>query len=70
MGAFGPMKIIFTIVPRRSVNDVLAILKTHNPKAFYSIEEVSDVSKDKLTPYKLSDALGFVYTLNPFRKDK
>jgi uncharacterized protein YebE (UPF0316 family) len=69
-GAFGPMKIIFTIVPRRTVSDVLAILKTHNPKAFYSIEEVSDVSKDKLTPYKLSDAFGFVHTLNPFRKDK
>ncbi|MCE5185672.1 MAG: DUF2179 domain-containing protein [Planctomycetaceae bacterium] len=52
-GALGPMKIILTIVPRRAVADVVAILKTHNPNAFYSIEEISEVSKGKLSPYKL-----------------
>ncbi len=70
MGTLGPMKMIFTIVPRHAVDNVLAVLKTHNPKAFYSVEEVSDVSKDKLAPRKFPDALAFVNAFNPFRKDK
>lgn len=69
-GAFGPMQIIFTIVPRRSVGDVVSVLQTHNPKAFYSIEEITDISKDKLAPYKLSDAFGLAGPLNLFRKYK
>jgi uncharacterized protein YebE (UPF0316 family) len=39
-GARGPIKIIFTIVPRKNVKHVVSILNEHNPTSFYSVEDV------------------------------
>ena len=69
-GAFGPTKLIFTIVQRQAVEDVIHIIKTHAPKAFYSIEEVSRVRKGKIAPRKFPGGLGFLQTFKPFRKGK
>jgi uncharacterized protein YebE (UPF0316 family) len=39
-GATGNVKIIFTVIKRRNVDDVVGLIKQFNPKAFFSIEEV------------------------------
>lgn len=44
-GALGPVKIIFSIVKRKDVGDVLQMIRIHNPLAFYTIEDVRSVRK-------------------------
>jgi len=39
-GATGNVKIIFTVIKRKDVDDVVGMIKLFNPKAFFSIEEV------------------------------
>ncbi len=39
-GANGPVKLIYTIVKRRHIKDVVAIIHACHPKAFLSIEDV------------------------------
>ncbi len=41
-GAVGPVKMIFTIIERVDVREVVSIIATYNPTAFYSIEEIKD----------------------------
>lgn len=69
-GAFGPMKVIFTIVQRQSVNEVIKIIQSHNPNAFYSIESIGEVSKGKLAPRKLPGGISVSQVFRPFRKGK
>ena len=44
-GAMGPVKIIFTIVKRQDINQVLEIVRNCNPLAFFTIEDVRSVRK-------------------------
>jgi uncharacterized protein YebE (UPF0316 family) len=44
-GSQGPVKIIFTIVKRKDIEHVLDILRSCNPLAFYTIEDVRSVRK-------------------------
>jgi uncharacterized protein YebE (UPF0316 family) len=44
-GTSGQVKVVFTLVPRREVPRVVGLIKTFNPQAFYSIEEVNFVEK-------------------------
>lgn len=39
-GGFGPVNIIFTVLKRRRWNEMISIIETHDPKAFYSSEDV------------------------------
>jgi uncharacterized protein YebE (UPF0316 family) len=39
-GSQGPIKIIFTVVARKNLKQVIAVVLKHNPTAFYSIEDV------------------------------
>lgn len=39
-GAKGPVKMIFTVVKRANVPDVVRILQEHQPNAFFSVEDV------------------------------
>ncbi len=48
-GANGPVKLIYTLVPRRSVGDVVNIIHESHPKAFFSVEEVRD-AQDGIFP--------------------
>jgi uncharacterized protein YebE (UPF0316 family) len=41
-GAHGPVKMVFTIVPRRELHAVLAIVRQFDPDAFYSVDEVRE----------------------------
>jgi uncharacterized protein YebE (UPF0316 family) len=44
-GMTGSVQIIFMIVERRDIEYVVKLIKEHNPKAFYSIEDVRFVSE-------------------------
>ncbi|MBP7343079.1 MAG: DUF2179 domain-containing protein [Smithellaceae bacterium] len=44
-GAMGPVKIIFTIVKRKDIDRVLSLVRTCNPLAFFTIEDVRSVRK-------------------------
>ncbi len=68
-GAYGPVKELFTVVPRREVESFLHLIKTFDSDVFYMIEEIGTVSKAYPTAQKaLTDGskMGF----RPFRKGK
>ncbi len=44
-GANEKVAVIYTIIKRSEVNKVLGIMRTYNPNAFYSIEEVKSISR-------------------------
>ncbi len=44
-GSNGQVKIIFTVVNRQNIQDVIKIVKKYNSKAFYSIEDIRYVSE-------------------------
>ncbi len=44
-GKTGPVKILFSIVKKKDLKEALEIINTHNPNAFYTIEEVQTVNE-------------------------
>ena len=69
-GTLGKIKIIFTIVPRREVKEVVQFVKRFNPNAFYTIEEVSFVEKGIFPVRKSWRDLHLLRLFRPFRKGK
>lgn len=49
-GAKGPVKMIFSIVQRKYLKDVIAIIEIHQPNAFYSIEDVRNAQHGVFQP--------------------
>jgi uncharacterized protein YebE (UPF0316 family) len=39
-GASGPVQLVFTIIPRNQLNQVMSIIKRWDPKAFYSVGDL------------------------------
>ena len=69
-GANGPVKVVFTIVPRREVKKVVDLIKKSNPKAFYTIEEVGFVEKGVSPPKLTRSSSNLSMLFRPFRKGK
>jgi uncharacterized protein YebE (UPF0316 family) len=69
-GGTGQVKVIFTIVPRREVESVVRLIKTFNPRAFYSIEEVGFVERGVFPLKKDWRDLRLLRLFRPFRKGK
>ncbi|MBN2603991.1 MAG: DUF2179 domain-containing protein [Candidatus Thermoplasmatota archaeon] len=44
-GPKGKVKLIFTVTNRQNISEVIKIVKKYNPGAFYSIEDIRQVSK-------------------------
>ncbi len=44
-GSTGKVNIVYTIVKRSEVSDILRIIKEHNPKAFYTIEDIRSINE-------------------------
>jgi uncharacterized protein YebE (UPF0316 family) len=44
-GATGPVNILFTLLPRRELPKVAAVVRQYEPRAFYSVEDVRAVEK-------------------------
>ncbi|GAB4144617.1 MAG: DUF2179 domain-containing protein [Bacteroidia bacterium] len=67
-GAMGPVKMIFTIIARKNVNDVVNIIESSHPNAFYSIEDVRNTEHGVFRPG--SRKISLVRVLFPDRKGK
>jgi uncharacterized protein YebE (UPF0316 family) len=52
-GSFGNVAVLFIIVKRRQISGVLDLIRQHNPRAFYTIEDIRFVSKT--LPYDPTD---------------
>jgi uncharacterized protein YebE (UPF0316 family) len=48
-GATGEVKIVFTVIKRKNVDEIVSMIKQFNPKAFFSIEEVR-VAREGIFP--------------------
>ena len=44
-GATGNVNIIYSIVGRKKINEIVELIKKFNPKAFYTIEDVRSVKE-------------------------
>lgn len=44
-GAIGPVKMIFTIIQRKNVQAVINLISKYNPSAFYSVEDIKNISQ-------------------------
>ncbi len=45
-GASGQVNVIFTVVKRKEIDKIVEKIKSHNPQAFYTIEDIGYVSKN------------------------
>lgn len=48
-GANGKVSILYSIINRADIPEVVELIKAYNPKAFYSVEDVKFVNKDVQT---------------------
>lgn len=69
-GTIGEVKVVFTVVKRREVPNIVELIKTFNPHAFYSIEEVGFVEKGVFPMRESWRDSRLIKMLKPFRKGK
>jgi uncharacterized protein YebE (UPF0316 family) len=69
-GAHGMVKILFSIIPRRSLPDVLALVQRCNPRAFYAIEDVRSASEGIFPIANGLFGSGFPGSIRSLRKSK
>jgi len=43
-GRHGEVKILFMIIKRKALNEIIELIRKYNPNSFYTIEDVRDVS--------------------------
>ncbi len=59
-GATGPVKVVYAVVKRRHLKEVIGIIHSVNPKAFYTIEDVRS-AEEGVFPSKRYDVGIHVY---------
>jgi len=69
-GGRGPVKIVFTIVPRREVQSVVGLIHRFDPGAFVSVEEIGFVERGIFPLRRGWRGVGFLRRWRPFRKGK
>jgi uncharacterized protein YebE (UPF0316 family) len=65
-GEKGPVKVIFTVVRRKKLPEVLSIIKRFHPNAFYTIEDVRYVTDHPWLPMQKRQ----LFSLKSLRKRK
>ena len=69
-GAVGPVKVIFTLIKRKDLPELVEIIQAINPKAFYTVEDVR-MAKEGVYPLTLpSGRRGILNRLLMVRKGK
>lgn len=68
-GAIGPVKMIFTIIKRKNVPQVVQLIRKSNPSAFYSIEDIKNTSQGVFTE-STSGGFSKIRKMFPVRKGK
>lgn len=69
-GAREKVDLIYSIVKRNELSNVLDVITRFNPKAFYTIEDVKSVNEGIFTPKKPNSIFPFSYVLRQWRKGK
>jgi len=69
-GAKEKVHLIYTIVQRNEMEDVLSIIEGFNPKAFYTIEDVKAANEGIFHPRKRKNVNPFANILREWRKGK
>ncbi len=69
-GAREKVHLIYTIVQRNELANVLEVINRFNPKAFYTIEDVKAVNEGIFAPKKPNSIFPFSYVLRQWRKGK
>lgn len=68
-GAVGPVKMIFTVIKRKNVKEVVLLIRKYNPTAFYSIEEIKNSSQGVFTE-NIGSGFSVIRKMFPARKGK
>jgi uncharacterized protein YebE (UPF0316 family) len=69
-GARQRVHLIYTIVQRNELDKVLNIIKTFNPKAFYTIEDIKSANEGIFAPRRSGSFFQFTNVLREWRKGK
>jgi uncharacterized protein YebE (UPF0316 family) len=69
-GVQGKVQIIFTIIPRKEISNAIEIVKKFNPRAFYTIEDISFAGEGIFPIRKNWHNEAFEFLFRPFRKGK
>ena len=69
-GGTGPVKMVFTIIKRKDLANVVSIIKEYNPKAFYSVEEVKSVAEGVFPERRATGIFGWIHSLRFHRIGK
>jgi len=69
-GSKEKVHIIYSIVQRTKLTDVLEIIDKFNPKAFYTIEDVKSVNEGIFPPRKRNSVFPFASIIREWRKGK
>jgi uncharacterized protein YebE (UPF0316 family) len=69
-GPKGKVKIIFTVTNRQNISEVIKIVKKYNPRAFYSIEDIRQVSESLPSNGKTWYKKQFISSIRGLRKSK
>ena len=69
-GATGKVKMVFTIIKRQDLPQVINIIKQSNPSAFYSVEEVKSVAEGVFPFRRSRGVFSWMDSLRFYRKGK
>ena len=69
-GAEGPVKVVFSIINRQDLEQVVEIVKKFNPQAFYSIEDVRFATEGIFPDNKCFLRWNYWEMFKPHRKSK
>jgi uncharacterized protein YebE (UPF0316 family) len=69
-GATGQVKMVFSIIRRQDLSDVVDIIKKFNPGAFYSVEDVKSVTEGVFPDGRSRFLIPYSEALRFFRKSK
>ena len=47
-GLYGNVKILFTVIPRHQIEQIVYLIKEFNPQAFYTIEDIRFVNEERI----------------------
>jgi uncharacterized protein YebE (UPF0316 family) len=69
-GKDNDVNMIYTIVKRKNLEDIIYLIKKYNPSAFYTIEDIRYVSHDNFPINPLERGYKRFYLFNGWRKGK
>jgi uncharacterized protein YebE (UPF0316 family) len=64
-GSRGPVKMIFTVVERKKIKEVIEIIHQYLPQSFYSIEDIRHSTQNG---YTFNEKKNLLNALLPFKK--